>query len=137
MTFHEVQSRLDVILKNAGCRQYTGHRALVDAAECWRDVCRDEVARGLSGDAPFFNFVVAEGVGVFALYGSEVQFHVVRGEEADFRRRFEQLAMTDVEGARGILASAFNRLAPDLIVNESLSRAWLLSSTGGAGARER
>jgi hypothetical protein len=131
MTFHDIQRRLDALLRDAGCERYTARQALADAAECWRDVRQDHIAHGGSGEEPFFNFVVAEGVGVFATYGSEVDFYVVRGDEWDFRCRFETLAMTEVQPAREILASDFNRSEPDLTIDGPLSRAWLLASDRG------
>jgi hypothetical protein len=131
MTFHQFQRRLATLLRGAGCERYTAHQALADAAKCWREIREDDIAHGKSGEDPFFNYVVAEGVGVFALYGPEVHFYVIRGQEWDFRRHFDELAMIEVEAARAILASDFNRPNPDLTVTASLSRAWLLSSEGG------
>src|SRR5687767_11918150 len=134
MTFHDVQRRLDTMLREAGCQRYSGRQALADAAECWREVRDDDIAHGVLVEEPFFNFVATEGVGVFAMYGSGVEFYVVPGEEPDLRRRFEPLAMTEVEAARAILAAEFGRPAADLSIEASLSRAWLLAS-GGPGAR--
>ena len=116
------------MLREAGCQGYTAGQALADAAQCWREIREDDIAHGGSGDEPFFNFVVAEGVGVFALYGADVEFYVVPGQEVDFRRQFEPLAMAEVEAARALLAEHFQRSAPDLVVESLLSRAWLLSS---------
>jgi hypothetical protein len=134
MTFHDVQRRLDTLLREAGCERYSARQALADAAECWRDIRQDDIAHGGSGEEPFFNFVVAEGVGTFALYGAGVDFYVIPGDESDFRRRFEPLAMTEVDAARAILASEFKRSLPDLSVEPTLSHAWLLSSGGGPAA---
>lgn len=134
MTFHDIQHRLDALLRDAGCEQYSARQALADAAECWREIHQDDIACGGSGEEPFYSFVVAEGVGVFAFYGPAVDFYVIRGEEWELRRRFEPLAMTDVEPARAILASAFKRSDPDLTIDAPLSQAWLLSSSGGPAA---
>lgn len=134
MTFHDIQRRLDTLLRNAGCERYTARQALADAAERWREIRQDDVAHGKSGEEPFFNFVVAEGVGIFTLYGTDVVFYVIPGDEWDFRDRFEPLAMSEVESARAILASDFKRSAPDLTVEAPLSRAWLSSSGGGVAA---
>src|SRR5687767_6172010 len=90
MTFHDVQHRLDTILRKAGCDRYTARHALADAAKHWREIHQDDVAHGGSGEDPFFNFVVAEGVCVFAIYGTAVEFYVIRGEEADLRDYFNQ-----------------------------------------------
>src|SRR5262245_7077125 len=125
MTFHDVQHRLESLLRDAGCERYTARQALADAAECWREIRKDNIAHGGAGDEPFFNFVVAEGVGGFTLYGTDVDFYVVCGDELDFRRRFESLAMNEVEPARAILASDFNRPVPDLTVAAPLRSAWL------------
>jgi hypothetical protein len=134
MTFHEVQRRLDTLLRDAGCERYTARQALADAAECWREVRQDDIAHGGSGEEPFFNFVVAEGVGVFAFYGTAVEFYVIPGDERQFRDHFEPLAMTEVEPARAIIQSDFKRLTPDVTVEARLCRAWLLSSDGGTPA---
>ena len=134
MTFHEVQRRLDTLLREAGCQRYTAREALAEAAECWREIRQDSIAHGGSGEKPFCNFVLTEGVGVFALYGTGVEFFVIRGEEWDFRRHFDRLAMDEVEEARAVLAKHFKRSAADLIIDPPLSRAWLLSSSGGGPA---
>ena len=125
MTFHDVQHRLDTLLRDAGCELYTAQQALAAAAECWRAIREDAVAHGQSGDDPFFNFVVAEGVGIFTFYGTDVEFYVIPGEEWQFRDRFDHLAMTEVEPARAIITSYFNKLMPDLTVDAPMSRAWL------------
>jgi hypothetical protein len=132
MNFHDIQLRLEELLRKAGCERYSAHEALADAAQCWREIRRDDVAHVGSGEDAFFNFVVAEGVGIFAFYGTGVDFYVVRGAEWNLRDRFEPLAMTEVEAARAILGSEFGRAVPDLSVEAGLSRAWLLSSGGGA-----
>jgi len=132
MTFHDVQRRLNTLVREAGCERYTAQQALAEAAECWREIRQDDIAHGGSGEEPFFNFVVAEGVGIFTLYGTGVDFYVIRGQEWDFRNHFDPLAMPEVEPARAILASEFKRPVPDLSVEAGLSRAWLLSSGGGA-----
>ena len=127
MTLPELQRRLDTLLREAGCERYTAGQALDDAATCWREIRDDYVAHGGSGEEPFFNFIVAEGVGIFALYGTGVDFFVIRGEQRDFRRHFEPLAMSEVEAARAILESEFKRPRPDVTVDASLSRTWLAS----------
>jgi hypothetical protein len=150
MTFHEVQHRLDTLLRDAGCERYSARQALADAAGCWREIRQDDIAHGGSGDEPFFNFVVAEGVGIFSFYSTNVDFYVVRADdlasrvdsepllttEAEwiFRDRFEPLAMTEVDEARAILASQFNHRVPALSVEPPLSHAWLLSSAGDSAA---
>jgi hypothetical protein len=134
MSFHDVQRRLDTLLRDAGCERYTARQALADAAECWREIRQDSIAHGGSGEVPFFNFVVAEGVGVFAFYGTGVEFYVIPGDEWQFRDRFEPLAMTEVEPARAIISSEFKRSAPDVTVEAPLSGAWLQASDGGAAA---
>lgn len=133
MSFHEIQRRLDTLLRQAGCQRYTARQALADAAECWREIRLDNIAHGGTGEQPFCNFVVAEGVGIFALYGSGVEFYVIRGEERDFRHHFDQLAMSEVDETCAVLAEHFKRPAPDLVIEPPLSHVWL-SSSGGAPA---
>jgi hypothetical protein len=99
--------------------------ALADAAECWREVRADDTAHGASGEEPFCNFVAVDGVAIFTFYGASVDFYVVRGDEWDFRGRFDPLAMTEVDAARAILRSDFGRPAPDLVMSAQLSREWL------------
>ena len=125
MTFDDIQSRLDELLRDAGCVRYTAREALVDAADCWREIRADDLAHGESGEEPFCNFVVAQGVGIFALYGTGVDFYVIRGEESVFRDRFDHLAMIEVDATRAILASDFGRTTPDLNIEPELCRAWL------------
>ena len=158
MSFHDVQRRLATLLRDAGCERYTARQALADVAKCWHEIRQDSIEHGGSGEEPFFNFVVAEGVGVFAIYGTGVEFYVIRGEEADLRdyfnqfkqltineveearpvlaeyyfcHHFEPLAMTEVDAARAVLAERFKRASPDLVIEPPLSRAWLLSSGAG------
>src|SRR4051794_21070613 len=97
MSFHDVQRRLATLLREAGCERYTAQQALADAATCWRAVRQDSIAHGGSGEEPIFNFIVAEGVGIFAMYGTNVDFYVVRGDELASREKSEQLAEIEAE----------------------------------------
>jgi hypothetical protein len=134
MSLRDIQLRLEVLLRDGGCERYTARQALADAAQCWREIREDDIAHGGSGEKPFGNFVATEGVAVFALYSAAVEFYVIRGDEADFRRHVDQLSTNEVEAMRAVLAEHFNRPAPDLIIEPPLSRAWLFSSGGGPAA---
>jgi hypothetical protein len=125
MTIGDIQDRLDALLVEAGCRRYTAAEARADAAECWREICADAIAHGESPDAPFFNFVVSAGVGVFTFFGPQVELYVVRGDEWGFRTRFDPLAMVDVVQSRQVLADEYSKVTPDLVIDESLTAEWL------------
>jgi hypothetical protein len=134
MTLHEIQLRFDTLLREAGCKRYTAAKALDDAAKCWRFIHADNVAHGEEVDGPFCNFVVTEDVGIFAFYGNDIEFYVVCGDEWAFRKRFDSLAMTDVNETRAILASDFQKELPDLIIPAALKQAWLITYNKGTDA---
>lgn len=102
--------------------------------EVWRDVREDAVAHGETADAAFFTFVVVENVGVFTFFEQTIGIFVICGQEADFRARFDSLAMVDVDRAKRVLAQHFRKPAPDLIVDAALRDAWLASPSDLGGA---
>ena len=127
MTIREANEVLDRLLRQAGCQQYSGEEAHSDMREVWRDVREDAVAHGETADAAFFTFVVVESVGIFTFFEETVGVFVVPGEEADFRARFDPLAMVDVHRAKRVLAQNFRKSVPDLVIDAALRDAWLNS----------
>jgi hypothetical protein len=121
----ETQARLDTLLRQAGCTAYSAGEARRDAQECWRDILADEAAHGNSENEPFYSYVVTENAGVFTFFEPAIGIYVVPGDEWSFRSRFDALAMSDVELAKELLARHFGRIAPDLVIDQALSRAWL------------
>src|ERR687896_618171 len=99
MNLDEVETRLETLLRQAGCRRYSSAKARADAQEVWRDVRQDDAAHGQSSDEPFFTFVVAEGVGVFTFFGPSREIFVLPGDEQHFRNPFEPLATVEVRQA--------------------------------------
>jgi len=121
----QTQSRLGALLKQAGCTDYSADEARADAQECWRDIREDNLAHGDSADEPFFDFVLTENVAVFTFFEPSLSIYILPGDELSFRTRFEALAMIDVEEARQILATDFNKASPDIMLDPTLARAWL------------
>ncbi len=69
MDVNELQSRLETLLEGAGCSRYTVRDLHRDTRQCRDDIYADNLARGESPASPFYNFIVAEGVAVFTLFG--------------------------------------------------------------------
>jgi hypothetical protein len=134
MTIREVNETLDRLLRQAGCQQYSGQEARSDMREVWRDVREDAVAQGEAAGGAFFTFVVVENVGVFTFFEEAVGIFVIPGQEADFRSRFDSLAMGDVHRAKRLLAQYFRKSAPDLVINAALRDAWLDSPEDHSGS---
>jgi hypothetical protein len=128
VSIRDLQVRLDRHLKEAGCRGYTGGAAIADALETWCEIRRDCAAHGESQDQPFCNWVVTEGVCVFAFYDQNVELFVIRVDEPDFRQHFEPLAMAQVPENRRLLRIKFGRCEPDLVLQRRFCRAWLACS---------
>ena len=133
MTIREANETLDRLLRQAGCQQYSGQEAHSDMREVWREVREDAVAHGEAADGAFFTFVVVENVGVFTFFEQAVGVFVIPGQEADFRARFDSLAMVDVDRAKRVLAHHFRKPAPDLIVDAMLRETWLASTSDLGG----
>jgi hypothetical protein len=125
VSIRDLQVRLDRQLKEGGCRVYTGGAAIADALGTWREIRRDCAAHGEPEDQPFCNWVVTEGVCVFAFYTQEVELFVIRVDEQEFRRDFELLAMAQVRENRELLHRRFGRCSPDLVLDRQFCRAWL------------
>jgi hypothetical protein len=121
----QARSRLDALLKQAGCTDYSAEEVQLDEQECWSEITADAIAHGDSADDPFYDFVATQNVAVFTFYGPSLSIYVVRGDESSFRSHFEALAMTDVEEAREILARHFNKSSPDILLDRTLTGAWL------------
>ena len=125
MNLEELDGHLDALLAGAGCTRYSASEARADAQEVWRDVREDAVAHGESPEDPFFNFVVAGSVGVFTFFEQSVAIYIVVGEEQEFRRNFDRLAMADIASAKRVLARGFGKNAPDILIPASLATHWL------------
>jgi hypothetical protein len=134
MTLSEVNETLDRLLRQAGCQQYSAQEAHSDMQEVWRDVQEDAVAHGEAADGAFFTFVVVENVGVFTFFDHALGIFVIPGREADFRSRFDSLAMADVHCAKRVLAQDFRKPVPDLIIDAELRDAWLDSPSDHSGS---
>lgn len=103
-----IMLHLDSLLQAAGCKKLTSGKVRAISQDCWRGIRDDERAHGSKEDRPFFDFLVAENVGVFLFYDAAVDIYVVPGDEWTFREHFEKdLAMVDVAAARELLASRF------------------------------
>ncbi len=134
MTLSELNETLDRLLRQAGCQQYSAQEARSDMQEVWRDVREDTVAHGGAADGAFFTFVVVEHVGVFTFFEQALGIFVIHGQEADFRSRFDSLAMADVHRAKRALAQHFRKPVPDLVINAELRDAWLDFPGGQSGS---
>jgi hypothetical protein len=121
----EFESRLSAILAGAGSHCYGVADLRRDARDCRDDIYQDASQHGGDIAEPFFNFVVVDGVAVFALFESNFSVYVVSCEESELIERTNKLAVIDVDACRDILAREYGKSSPDAALPRSLGELWL------------
>jgi hypothetical protein len=122
----ELDRRLADLVQSAG-----GDYPVADIREemvtTSREIRADDTAHGLQARY-FFSFSAWRGVAVFTVYANGLEIYVIPYEpeqEWDLIRKFEPLAMMDVDESRDILRRDYGKSAPDLSVEPTLASEWL------------
>jgi hypothetical protein len=127
LDLNEFESRLGLLLANAGCSKYGVREIHQDTKECRNEVYADSVAHGQSPADPFFNFIVAEGVAVFTFFESDFAVYVFGCDERKLISDTASLAMADTDACKLLLATNYGKNGPDVKIPRELAECWLSS----------
>lgn len=127
MDLNEFESRLRVLLAEAGCVRYGVSDLHRDTRECRDGIYADDTAHGQLPDSSFYYFIVAEGVAVFTFFESDFSVYVFRCDEHDLITETDPLALDDTDACKALLASKYRKTKPDLVIARGLAENWLSS----------
>ena len=121
----EFESRLSVRFAEAGIHRYGVADLRRDTRNCRDDIYNDTSQHGGDIAEPFFNFVVADGVAIFTLFGSDFSVYIVPCEESELIAQTNSLTMIDIGAVRDLLAREYGRSVPDAALPRSIGELWL------------
>src|SRR5215467_6026009 len=122
----QISDALRSILAHVGSRAYGERELRREAKECMVDMMRDALDREADPAAPFFNFVVSDGVAIFLIFDDPFEIYVFSCDERELIRTFEnQFAMRDVGPCKQLLATRYGKVAPDIAAARALAQLWL------------
>jgi hypothetical protein len=127
LELNDFESRLAALLAEAGCVKYSVRDLHRDSKQCRDGIYADDIAHAKSAPAPFFNFIVAEGVAVFTFFEADLGVYVFRCDESELIHETTPFAMTDTNACKSLLAIKYGKLAPDLALSRGLAEYWLSS----------
>ncbi len=124
---HEFESRLAVLLEEAGCSKYSVQDLLRDTKHCRDGICADSVAHGESAADPFFFFIAVEGAAVFTFFESDFSVYVFRCDEHELVSQTDSLALADTDACKSLLARECGKTEPDVTIARGLAEYWFSS----------
>ena len=112
-------------LRNAGCDTFTASDLQPHTREVRDDIYADEVAHGGDIASPFVSFIITHDVAIFTIFEDPFLVYVVPCTEGEMIADTDAFAMSEVSKHIELLATKYDKPAPDAVIPRSLAEWWL------------